>query len=1031
MKSPHKRNKTSPSALIIAVGALLPGIAAAQTFLINATTNNGSFELLGPVPGAANAAKATNWDTDPDGDVTYWTQFPGVGVQGDSGTETGASTNGTKRAFLQNGNAVYNMTTHVIQAGDKFTFAWDAINTPAHNVSLVYDNGGTLVALGTPVASTTIGNGKTGSYIVALGDPAVGHTVGLKIASTGNYPAIDNVLLSFVFTDPDTDGDTLFDLYEDKYFGNNDGIVTPSDLSPQNGSGDPDGDTLSNATEFNLSKTDPTLADTDGDTLSDAAEYNGTSNAFAPGTKTNPLLKDSDGDRVSDAEENGSLNKYPLPGGGGATNPNDPDTDFDGVNDYEELAYHSNPNDFDSRPTPTLHNLVDNTLQNGSFELRNGILNTAKTTHWDAIVGDTNDIDNWTEWLPAIGGISTNPTDSGVEGGGTNGPMRGYLRGGDAIYNLSNSSAGEGSVYACTWKQVSAAGNVLTARLVYQDGSFIRPINDSLATTSTGTVATPGLGRILYRVPAGSPAIGKQIGVAFSSGGSWIGFDEVVLNIADGDSDHDGLGDFDEDHFFGNNDGIPTLAELALQSGTSDADGDGLNNNSEINVFHTFPKVKDSDGDGLEDGPEVAELLTVEVGVIPSNLYNGRATDPLLTDSDHDGITDFEENGSLNVAFSNQPTDPNATDTDSDGISDRNEVYYGSNPNDDTSVPNPVLYSLINNYLLNGSFELQGGVASTVKQVQWDNPAGDVDNWKLWTELSSASTDSGVEPGGSHGAMRAFLQGGNAVYNMTSEVAAAGAVYACSWKHTGNDGTIDVQLVYNDGGVIKSLAASSAVTTNAAQTGDLVYRIPAGSPAIGKTIGIGVRNVTAGYPQVDEFSLSVVSPDTDGDGLADRWETDNFGAGNLSQGPGGDPDGDGYTNLQEQAAHSNPNDATSNPGDGDRDGLADAWETEKFGNLAQTGAGDFDSDGSTNQTEFRLGLDPVSGSSFFVAAVGSGGAIQWPSATGVTFKIQRSTTLGADWVTLEAAFPGTAGTASYTDPSPPAGKAFYKIELNP
>ena len=1031
MKSRYKRNKTSPAAAIIAVGAFLPGIAAAQTFIINAETNNGSFELLGPAPGAAIVAKATNWDTDPDGDVTYWAQFPGVAVQGDSGTETAASTNGTKRAFLQNGNAAYNMTTHVIQAGDKFTFAWDAINATAHNVSLVYDNAGTPVALGTPVASAAAGNGKTGTYIVAPGDPAVGHTVGIKIAATGAYPAIDNVLLSFVYTDPDTDGDSLYDLDEDKYFGNNDGIITPSDLFAQNGAGDPDGDTLSNTTEFNLSKTNPNLADTDGDTLSDAQEYNGTSNAFKPGTKTNPLLKDSDGDRVSDAEENGSLNKYPLPGGGGATDPNDPDTDIDGTNDYEELAYHSDPNDFDSRPSPTLHNLIDNNLQNGSFELRNGIPNTAKTTHWDPIAGDANDVDNWTLWLPAIGGISTNPADSGVEGGGTNGPMRGYLRGGDAVYNLTNSSAGEGSVYACTWKQVSAAGNVLTARLVYQDGAFIRPINDALATTSTGTVIAPGVGRIVYRVPAGSPAIGKQIGVAFSSGGSWIGFDEVVLNIADGDSDHDGLGDFDEDHFFGNDDGIPTLAELALQSGTSDADGDGLNNNNEINVFHTLPKNVDTDNDGLQDGPEVSELLTVEQGVTPSNLFNGRATDPLLVDSDHDGITDAEENGSLNSAHSNQPTDPNAVDTDNDGASDRNEIYYGTDPNDEESIPNPVLYSLINNYVLNGSFELQGGVASTVKQPQWDNPAADVDNWKLWAETSSAAYDSGVEPGGSHGSMRAFLQGGNAIHNMTTEVGVAGAVYACSWKHLGNEGTISVTLVYDDGGVIKSLASSSAVTTGPGQTGDMVFRIPAGSAAIGKTIGIGIHNVTAGYPQIDEVVLSVVSADSDSDGLADRWETGNFGAGNLSQGSAGDPDGDGYTNIEEQVAHSHPADAASNPGDADRDGLADAWETEQFGNLAQTGAGDFDGDGSINQTEFRLALDPKSGSSFFAASLGSDGVIHWPSVTGVTFKIHRSTSLDAGWEVREAAFPGTAGTASYSDPAPPVGRAFYRIEVNP
>jgi hypothetical protein len=117
------------------------------------------------------------------------------------------------------------------------------------------------------------------------------------------------------------------------------------------------------------------------------------------------------------------------------------------------------------------------------------------------------------------------------------------------------------------------------------------------------------------------------------------------------------------------------------------------------------------------------------------------------------------------------------------------------------------------------------------------------------------------------------------------------------------------------------------------------------------------------------------------------------------------------------------------PNDTDGDGMLDAWEIASFGNLDQDAADDFDSDGTDNLTEFRLGLAANSGSSRFALTGGAGGSIQWPSVTGVTFRIERSTTL-TGWDVLEASYPGTDGTTSYTDPAPPTGRAFYRVTLN-
>lgn len=113
----------------------------------------------------------------------------------------------------------------------------------------------------------------------------------------------------------------------------------------------------------------------------------------------------------------------------------------------------------------------------------------------------------------------------------------------------------------------------------------------------------------------------------------------------------------------------------------------------------------------------------------------------------------------------------------------------------------------------------------------------------------------------------------------------------------------------------------------------------------------------------------------------------------------------------------------------DGDTLDDAWELQYFGGLQETETGDFDKDGTNNLTEYRLGLIPNSGTSRFAATRNSSGQLQWPSVTGVSFTIQRSTALSGGWEDI-ATVPGTAGTATYTDPTPPAGKSFYRVVLN-
>lgn len=117
----------------------------------------------------------------------------------------------------------------------------------------------------------------------------------------------------------------------------------------------------------------------------------------------------------------------------------------------------------------------------------------------------------------------------------------------------------------------------------------------------------------------------------------------------------------------------------------------------------------------------------------------------------------------------------------------------------------------------------------------------------------------------------------------------------------------------------------------------------------------------------------------------------------------------------------------------------DAWAAG-FGIDPEGPAGgpaeDFDDDGSSNEVEFALGLDPTDADSRFAIALtgtaATGLTLTWPSAEGISFAVRSSTDL-ADWTTLEATVVGQAAqsTATWTAPAAGSGKKFYRIEFTP
>jgi hypothetical protein len=200
---------------------------------------------------------------------------------------------------------------------------------------------------------------------------------------------------------------------------------------------------------------------------------------------------------------------------------------------------------------------------------------------------------------------------------------------------------------------------------------------------------------------------------------------DLTVTDGSGDADADGATDRQEH-------------DAASDPNVKDTDDDGLEDGPEINTFRSDPNLKDTDGDNLEDGPEVnlhgsdptlvdtdgdtlnddeevaagvdgfvtdpALVDTDDDGVSddldteptdPTNDNDGdglgnrderdvHSTDPLVDDSDGDGILDGEEVVAGEDGFVTSALTP---DTDLDGFSDSQEISLGSDPTDTDSIP--------------------------------------------------------------------------------------------------------------------------------------------------------------------------------------------------------------------------------------------------------------------------------------------------------------------------------------------------------
>ena len=118
------------------------------------------------------------------------------------------------------------------------------------------------------------------------------------------------------------------------------------------------------------------------------------------------------------------------------------------------------------------------------------------------------------------------------------------------------------------------------------------------------------------------------------------------------------------------NDGLPNLLEegLGSDSDNEDTDGDGLPDGYEVFTLGTDPVLTDSDSNGITD--DLEDYDEDELGNLDEYIYGTHSS---MRDSDGDGLSDGEE-------ILTYYTDPLCVDTDGEGLVDGDDVVLGFSP---------------------------------------------------------------------------------------------------------------------------------------------------------------------------------------------------------------------------------------------------------------------------------------------------------------------------------------------------------------
>ena len=718
---------------------------------------------------------------------------------------------------------------------------------------------------------------------------------------------------------------------------------------------DTDGDGLSDSKEVLAYRTNPLVADTDGDGIPDGVEVSVGTDPRSTDTDAdgmpdgweayyglNPLVDDSS----LDADNDGLANRAEYESG---TNPAEQDTDGDGIGDREELGWWEY---FSTLPAFSYSNVTNLISSSSGYDDDMFLVNLPFEVRFAGYSATKAKVSvNGFVWLVTDVGEVPTSSDYGNQNlsNNTRNKHHGFVAAyWDDLYAYSGRNAQLSVSDACAngqrycvikYQNINIRGdasNMGTFRVVIPESetNTVYVAYDSLASGFNGFGATigaqsPNMGcnfPVAYN-ESGAVTNGMTIAYHFGTGSNPLMTDTDGDGLEDGvemsigtspccsDTDNDGLDD-EWEHV----NGLDPLSDTGNEGVDGDKDEDGLCNLVEYKIG-TNPVVPDTDGDGVIDSAETG-VLDVS-GTMTWVSLPADAVDVTSRFSDADGsLIDYELSTPVSVNDEKLST----------VVIDVNGIVYlpRSGHEGDFSVKSGanLEYAICTNalvlapylddlYLTANEPASKVSVAETsvgteqVFVVQYENVCPYANRSR--TSTTNALSFQVIVP----------LNGGNVHFlykdivgsDMNGRNADIGVqMLGGRWAHAYTYSQQD--RLKGNGNSMRAFFTQGSLCNGL----DLAFNIGSGSsPLLTDSDGDGMND---GAEMAS--GTSPITSDTDRDELPDRWEILN----NLNptsatgdDGASGDPDGDGVDNYSECELGTNPHLA-----DTDNDGLSDSKE---------------------------------------------------------------------------------------------------------